>query len=233
MIDLVPRQLRRLERPGTRGDRALHQRRDHAFKFITGYRPAVDAPRSHLNLDVGLFRVAEAYFDVFRKRAQLLANRGGFDIHLKLRFNFPDEQIAERLVKIIAPQVRVAVGGEHFKDAVLQAQDRNVKRAAAQVIDRNGGMGAAIQPIRERGRGGLIDDPHHVPTRDFAGITRGLSLRVVELRGDGDYRAADLMPEVPLRAQFQFPQNHGANLRRGETMVTDGDRGDIARGVAI
>jgi hypothetical protein len=34
-------------------------------------------------------------------------------------------------------RVGVAVGGEHLEDAVLDAEDRDVRRAAAEVVDRN------------------------------------------------------------------------------------------------
>jgi len=37
-------------------------------------------------------------------------------------------------VDIVAAEMRVTIGREHLKDAVLDAQDRNVEGAAAEVV---------------------------------------------------------------------------------------------------
>lgn len=42
------------------------------------------------------------------------------------------------------------------------------------------------QAVRERGGGGLVDDAQDVQARDLTGLLRGLTLGVVEVRGNGD-----------------------------------------------
>ena len=54
----------------------------------------------------------------------------------RLRFS-STRKSTSRLVQIIAAQPRVAVRGQHLKNALVQFQNRKVKRAAAQIINRD------------------------------------------------------------------------------------------------
>ena len=59
----------------------------------------------------------------------------------------------EQLVDVVAAEVRVAVGRQHLEDAVLDAQDRDVERAAAEVVDGDDAArcaGRGRRPARRR-----------------------------------------------------------------------------------
>ena len=53
----------------------------------------------------------------------------------------------QQKVDVVAAEMGVAVGRQHLEDAVLDAQDRNVERAAAEVVD---GDDAACAACRGR-----------------------------------------------------------------------------------
>src|ERR1039458_5467507 len=77
------------------------------------------------------------------------------------------------LVDIVAAQVRVAVGRFHFHHAFAHFEDRNVERAAAEIVNRDGFVLLLVQPVSQRRRRRLIDDAHHFQTGNLAGVLGG------------------------------------------------------------
>ena len=70
----------------------------------------------------------------------------------------------------------------HLEDAVAELEHRHVERAAAEVEDEDRLVGAVlVEPVRERGRGGLVDDALDLEAGDLAGVLGRLALRVVEV----------------------------------------------------
>ena len=82
-----------------------------------------------------------------------------------------DDVVDQPLVEVLAAQERVAVGRQHFELVLAfdvgDLDDRDVERAAAQVVD--GDLAVAfllVEAERERRRGRLVDDPLDVEARD-------------------------------------------------------------------
>ncbi len=116
----------------------------------------------------------------------------------------------QQIVDVVAAQVRVAVGGQHFEDAVLELQDRNVEGAAAEVVHGDDAVLALVEAVGERRGGRLVDQAQHFETGDAAGVLGGLALRVVEVRRHGDDGLAVLAPRNTLRRSASA----GAGRRR-------------------
>ncbi len=57
----------------------------------------------------------------------------------------------DALVKVIAAQMGIAAGGQHRKGAVLDLNDRNIKGAAAQIVDQDLLGGFVVQAVGHRG----------------------------------------------------------------------------------
>ena len=123
---------------------------------------------------------------------------------------------------------------EHLEDAVLDAQDRDVEGAAAEVVDRDDAGVPLVEAVGERRRGRLVDDAQHLEAGDAAGVARGGALRVVEVGGHGDDRAIDfgvelaLLGEERLGAVLQLAQDERGDLRRRELAVAEADPHDAA-----
>ena len=67
------------------------------------------------------------------------------------------------------------------------AQDRDVERAAAEVVDRDLLIAPGlVEAVGERRRGRLVDDAQDLEPGDLAGVLGRLALGVVEVGGDGD-----------------------------------------------
>ena len=106
------------------------------------------------------------------------------------RLELVGQPVDDALVEVVAAQVRVAVGRLHLEDALAQFQDRDVERAAAQVIDGDALVLLLVQPVGQRGGGRLVDDAQHLQAGDLARVLGRLALGVVEVRRDGDDRLA-------------------------------------------
>src|SRR5262249_32822527 len=80
------------------------------------------------------------------------------------------------------------VGREDLKHAVLDPKDRDVERAAAEIVDADDAGVALVEAVGQRGRGRLVDDAEDVEAGDAPGVARGGPLRVVEVGRNGNHR---------------------------------------------
>ena len=126
-----------------------------------------------------------------------------------------EQPVDDPLVEVVAAQVGVAVGRLDLEDAVAQLQDRDVERAAAQVVDGDLLVLLLLEAVGQRRRGGLVDDPLDVEARDAAGVLGRLALGVVEVGRDRDDRLGDLLAQVGLGVRLQLLEDHRADLGRG------------------
>ena len=71
------------------------------------------------------------------------------------------EPVDDPLVEVFAAEIGVAVGRFDLEDAVLQLEDRNIERAAAEVVDSDQALlvAALVETVGERCGRGLVDDP--------------------------------------------------------------------------
>ena len=84
----------------------------------------------------------------------------GGEVDALVPLELGDHPVDDRLVEVVAAEVVVAVRRLHLEDAVAELEHRHVERAAAEVEDEDRLVGALlVEPVRERGRGRLVDDP--------------------------------------------------------------------------
>jgi hypothetical protein len=128
------------------------------------------------------------------------------------------------LVPVVAAQVVVTTGGLDLDHALGQLEQGHVEGAAAQVEHEDGLLLAAlVQAVRERGRGGLVDDAQDVEAGDLPGLLGRLPLRVVEVRRNGDHRVGDGLAQVRLGVALELHQHPGGDLLRGVLLAVDVD----------
>ena len=147
------------------------------------------------------------------------------------------EPVDHRLVEVVAAEVVVTRGGLDLEDAVADLEHGHVEGAAAEVEDEDRLVGLLlVEPVRQRGRGRLVDDALDVEPGDLAGVLRRLALIVVEVRGNGDHRAVDAVAEIGLGVRLQLLEDHRADLRRGvllaarlDARITVRARNDLER----
>ena len=152
------------------------------------------------------------------------------EVDAVLRLEVLDEPLHDGLVEVVAAEVRVAVRGLHLKDAVADVEDRDIERAAAEVVYGDLLVLLLVEAVRERCRRGLVHDALHVKARDAAGVLRRLALRVVEVRRHGDDRLGDLLAEERLRVRLQLLQDHRADFLRTISLIAHLHRRVAVRG---
>ena len=133
---------------------------------------------------------------------------------------FGHHVVDQTLVEVLAAEERVAVGGEHFELLlaldVRDLDDRDVERAAAQVVDGDLHvlLAGLVEAEGERGRGRLVDDALDIEPGDATCVLGGLALRVVEVRRDGDHRLGDFLAEIVLGGLLHLAQDLRRHLLR-------------------
>ena len=136
--------------------------------------------------------------------------------------------VEEQLIEVVAAELRVAVAGEDLDHAVLDLGDRDVERAAAQVVDEEAFLLPRVGVVGEDGGGRLVDDPDDFQPGQLAGLAGGLPLAVVEEGGDRDHGLRDRMSQRLLGAALERPEDDRRDLLGGVLLVAQGDRDFLA-----
>ena len=134
-------------------------------------------------VDLGLHHRRELHLRLLGGLAQALQRHAVLaEVDAVALAELVDDPFDDALIEVVAAEVRVAVGRLHFDDALADFEDRDVERAAAEVVDRDGLVLLLVEAVGQRRRGRLVDDAHHFEAGDLPGFLGGLALRVVEIR---------------------------------------------------
>src|SRR6185369_3064247 len=140
----------------------------------------------------------------------------------------------QKIVDIVAAEVRIAVGGEYLVDIAFtggnQFEDGDVEGAATEIVDGHASALFFVQAVGERRCGGLIHQAQNVEARNSSRVLGRLALRVVEIRGDGDDRAIDGFTEVRFGPIFELAENKRRDFRWREEFVAELDANDVPAG---
>jgi hypothetical protein len=130
-------------------------------------------------------------------------------------FELGEQVLMQHVVNVLAAEERVAVGGLDLEDAAGDLENRDVKRAAAQIVDGDElAVVLGLEAVRERRSRRLVDNAVHVEAGDLAGVLGRLALRVVEVGRHSDDGVVDGVAEMCLGGLFHLAESHGTDLRR-------------------
>ncbi len=236
---MVDRRVGVVERPFDRADDALQQ--------VGGQLVQLRAAELHVEVlgltldrgdegqvDLGLLRRGELDLRLLRRLVEALQRvLVGGQVDALVAFELGDQPLDDRLVPVVAAEVVVAGGRLDLEDAVADFQHRDVEGAAAEVEDEDRVVGGLlVEPVGERGRGRLVDDPLDLEPGDLAGVLGRLALVVVEVGGDGDHGAVDRFAQLRFGIGLQLLQDHRADLRRAVLLAAHVDA-DVAVGAGL
>ena len=217
-VEIGGRELRIGQRAAAMRARAFDDRPREIFQF-----------RAREPIDEALRTVGKRQRNLDRilRRQAVLCRHG--DIAL-LPIRNPQSAIRnQRTVDVVATEPRIAIGREHLEDPLIQFENRNVERAAAEVEDGDfRAVAQFIEAIRERGGGRFVNDSLDREAGDFARALRSGALRIVEISGHGNDGARDFHAERALGIGFQLAQNQRCYFLRQILAVADADARRLA-----
>ena len=121
----------------------------------------------------------------------------------------------KRRVDIVATKTRISVGCEHLKHTLVQFEYRDIKCPATQIVHCDtGAVLQSVEPVREGGGRGFVENSHHLQTRNFARLLCGVALRIVKIRGHGDHGLFHGTSQRALGVHFELPEHLRRNLLR-------------------
>ena len=131
----------------------------------------------------------------------------GFDIYL-------GEVVDKSVIEIFTTQVSVTSGGFDLEDTIFNGEDGDIKGSTAKIEDEDISLlsDLLVKTVGDSSGGGFVDDSEDVETSDGTGILGGLSLRVVEVSGDGDDSVGDVLSEVGLGGVSHLGEDHGGDF---------------------
>ena len=128
-------------------------------------------------------------------------------------FELGCEVVDNALVEVFAAQVGVAVGGFDFEHTVADLEDRDVERAAAEVVDRDRlGLLLLVEAVGECCGGRLVDDAEDFEACYLAGVFGRLTLGVVKVSRDSDDGLIDLLTELGFSGFLHLLKDEGRDL---------------------
>ena len=155
------------------------------------------------------------------------------DVDALVALELLDQPLDDRLVPVVATEVVVAGGGLDLEDAVTDLEHGHVEGAAAEVEDEDRLVGALlVEPVGQRGRGRLVDDPLDLEPGDLAGVLGRLSLIVVEVGRDRDHGRVDGLSELRLGVGLELLEDHRRDLRRRVLLAANVDA-DVSVGAGF
>mmetsp|Transcript_46707 Transcript_46707/g.113819 ORF Transcript_46707/g.113819 Transcript_46707/m.113819 type:complete len:122 (-) Transcript_46707:554-919(-) len=115
-------------------------------------------------------------------------------------------------VEIFATKHGVSVRCFDFEDTTLDFQDRNIERSTTQIEHDDGLTVGLVHTVRKRRRRRFVDDPQHVQSGNLSCILRGLTLTVIEVRGDSNDSLRNGPSQKSFRGFFHLTQDHRPDL---------------------
>jgi hypothetical protein len=104
---------------------------------------------------------------------------------------------------------------------IIDGKEGDIESSSSEIVDDDMGLIGAtgrlllVETVRDGGGRGLVDDAEDVKTSNDTSVLCSLSLRVVEVRGDGDDGVSDLLAKVSLGSLLHLSEHHGRDLFGG------------------
>ena len=176
-------------------------------------------------VDGGLLQRRELDLGLLRRFLQALCGHlVGTEVDAVRVLELGDHPVDDPLVPVVTTEVRVPCGALDLEHALAELEHRHVEGPAAEIEDEDRDVVVLLQAVRERGRGGLVDDAQDLEPRDLAGLLGGLALGVAEVRGDGDDGLGDRVTEVGLGVALQLLEDARRDLLARVGLAVDVDR---------
>ena len=169
--------------------------------------------RDKRKIDIGSHGAGKFFFGLFCRFLQSLhCHLVIGKIYTFRLLNLSQHPLDNLIVKVIASQMGIAVGGKHFDNAIPDLNNRDIKGTASQVINHDLLLFLIVKAVCQGSRRRLIDNTLYFQTGNLARILGCLALGVIEICRYRDNRLGNLLSQIALCVGLQLLQNHGRDL---------------------
>ena len=120
--------------------------------------------------------------------------------------------VHDSLIEVIAAQVSITVGSQHFESAAGKLQDGHIEGTAAQVKDQHSLVLILVQAVSQSCSRGLVDDTEDLQASNAACVLGSLTLAVVEVSRHRDDSLGNSLTQISLSISLQLLEHHSGNL---------------------
>ena len=198
---------------GNRGC-ARHQLGDHGFEIRTGnFVAGFCTIQVHNHLD--RIKIGQAFFDFAGNFQQALGVRGIKLIGRTAVFTLRQQMFGNGVIEIIPTKGRIAAGCLNLENALLHFQKRDIKGAAAKIVNGVKPLCPVIKAIGKGCCGRLIDQTQHFDASKLGRILGRGTRAIIEIGRDRNHRLFDRLIQAFFGTGAQGTQNIGRDFNRG------------------
>ncbi|CAF3485171.1 unnamed protein product [Fusarium graminearum] len=133
-------------------------------------------------------------------------------------------------IEIFTTEMGITVGGLDLENTVLDLKDGDIEGTTTKIVDSDNAVSLLLETVGKSGGSRLVDDTEDVEAGNLTSVLGALSLRVVEVGGDGDDGVLDRLREVRLGGLLHLVEDETTDLRGRVVLATGSDPG-VAVGV--
>ncbi len=119
--------------------------------------------------------------------------------------------------------MRVAISRDDFENSIVQLENRDIERAATQIVNGDNAVLLLVEPVSQRRGGRFVDQAQHFQSRYAARIFRGLPLSIVEVGRNRDDGLGQRGAEKAFRVALELAKDERGDLRRRKSLVAQRD----------
>jgi hypothetical protein len=127
---------------------------------------------------------------------------------------FLPHPVGDGMVHVVTAQCRISGRGQHLEHATIQAQNRDIEGATAQVVNCKHALRGPVQTVGHGGGGRFIEQSQHIKAGETRSILGGLALGIVKVGRDCDDRASQYVAECRLCPVLEGFENFGRDFDR-------------------
>jgi hypothetical protein len=181
----------------------------------------VNTLEERVDLDGGLSGRGESSLGTFTSGSETSQSTNvSAQVLLMLSLELVNEVVNQTVVEVFTTQVSVTGSGLDLEDTLLNGKERNIEGTTTKIEDKDVALtlNLLVETVGNGSSGRLVDDSENVETGDETGILGSLTLRVVEVGGDGNNSVVNRLAEVRLSSLTHLGEDHGGDLLGSEVL---------------
>src|SRR5262249_51989972 len=126
-------------------------------------------------------------------------------------------------VDVIAAELADALGADLLENTVVDAQDGDVERPTAEVVDEDGLIVLGIEAVGDGGGRRLVDEGEHLNAGGAGAELGGVAGEALRVGRDGDNALGEALAELLFGVLFEEAEEHDGDLLGAQILADERD----------